>query len=453
MFMKDFLAIMINKCLSFACFILKPIFKKDGSVTPGYYASKLNKNILDDLKFPKYVIGVTGSSGKGSTTSLVAHILSKSGYKVVWNKNGSNLYNAAVTLILNHTNPFTKNVNADILLMELDESFISKIFKKNKLTHLVVTNITRDQPARNGFPDLIYEKIASSIDDTTTLIINADDPIVSRLKLTNKKIITYGIDKTKYDIKKPISNNVDAAYCPKCEKKLKYTFYHYGHIGSYTCPNCKFSARPVDYLATDVDLDKSFMLINDTLVHLNKNVFFCCYYTLAAYALTKTIEVSENDILRELNEDIIPAKRMKSYRLGKREIEMIESKNENSLSYLQTINYIRETKYKKTIIIGFDNVSRRYAYNDLSWLYDVDFELLNIDSIDKIFCIGRFRYDVYTRLIYAGIDKSKLILIDDENKLLDEVNKKSKGRIITMVCFDMTEKIKNMLLRGMYEDD
>ena len=337
--------------------------------------------------------------------------------------------------------------------MELDESFISKIFKKNKLTHLVVTNITRDQPARNGFPDLIYEKIASSIDDTTTLIINADDPIVSRLKLTNKKIITYGIDKTKYDIKKPISNNVDAAYCPKCEKKLKYTFYHYGHIGSYTCPNCKFSARPVDYLATDVDLDKSFMLINDTLVHLNKNVFFCCYYTLAAYALTKTIEVSENDILRELNEDIIPAKRMKSYRLGKREIEMIESKNENSLSYLQTINYIKETKYKKTIIIGFDNVSRRYAYNDLSWLYDVDFELLNIDSIDKIFCIGRFRYDVYTRLIYAGIDKSKLILIDDENKLLNEVNKKSKGRIITMVCFDMTEKIKNMLLRGMYEDD
>lgn len=195
------------------------------------------------------------------------------------------------------------------------------------------------------------------------------------------------------------------------------------------------------------------MLINDTLVHLNRNVFFCCYYTLAAYALCKTIDVKDEDIIRELNEDIIPSKRMKTYKLGKREIEMVESKNENALSYLQTINYIRESDDLKTIIIGFDNVSRRYSYNDLSWLYDVDFELLNIDSIDKIFCIGRFKYDVYSRLIYAGIDKKKLVLVDDIDNLLYDVEKNSKGKIITMVCFDMTAKIKDMLIRGMYENN
>ena len=72
--------------------------------------------------------------------------------------------------------------------------------------------------------------------------------------------------------------------------------------------NAIFSSRPVNYLATDIDLDKNFMLINDTLVHLNRNVFFCCYYTLAAYALCKTIDVKDEDIIRELNEDIIPSK-------------------------------------------------------------------------------------------------------------------------------------------------
>ena len=42
---------------------------------------KHDKNILKKIKYPKYVIGITGSSGKGSTTSLVAHILENAGLK------------------------------------------------------------------------------------------------------------------------------------------------------------------------------------------------------------------------------------------------------------------------------------------------------------------------------------------------------------------------------------
>ena len=76
---------------------------------------------------------------------------------------------------------------------------------------------------------------------------------------------------------------------------------------------------------------------------------------------------------------------------------------------------------------------------------DVNFELLNDVSIDKIFCIGRFRYDVKTRLEYAGIDKNKLVLVDDLNNLLNLVEEKSTGDIYTMVCFDMTAIIKKMI--------
>lgn len=444
--MKQFLAIIINRLVTLGCKILKPIFKRDGSVTPGYYATKLDKHILDKLKYPKYIIGITGSSGKGSTTSLVAHILEGNGYKVVWNKSGSNLFNAAATLILNNTNPFTKKINADILLLELDESFIKRIFNKIKLTHLVVTNVTRDQPARNGHSDIIFNKIASSIDSNTHLIINADDPIVSRFKNIHKgTITTFGIARSEGDLKTPLSNTIDAAYCPSCNNKLKYSYYHYGHIGNYKCPNCKFSRNPVDFEAKDVNLSKQFMTINKSIVHLNKNVFFCCYYTLAAYTLCKIIGLEETQIQKYLNEEIMISKRMKQQYLGKRKIEMIESKNENALSYLQSMNYIIQAKGTKTIILGFDNVSRRYEYNDLSWLYDVDFELLNSKDIDKIFCIGRFRYDVYNRLKYANIPDDKLILVDDLTNILNIVQKKSKGNIYTMVCFDMTAILKRLL--------
>ena len=441
--MKTSILIIYNKLITIIC----KLFRKNGSVFPGSLVKKHDINILKKIKYPKYVIGITGSSGKGSTTSQVAYILENCGYKVVWNKSGSNLVNAATTLILNNTNPFTKRINADILLMELDESYISKIFDKKTLTHLLITNITRDQPARNGHPELILNKIINSIGDNTHVIINADDPFLNRIKYTHHGLITtYGVNKTKYDTLEPINDSLDAAYCPICNNKLKYDFYHTGHIGKYKCTNCDFGREKVNFEANDVNLKKQFFTINNSIYYINKDVFFAVYYTLAAYTLCKTIGITDENLKTYINEYPLPSKRMKELKINNRTVHMIESKNENNLSYYEALHYIKEQHKKKTVILGFDNVSRRYNLNDLSWLYDVKFELLNDKYIDKIFIIGRFNYDVLTRLKYANINEEKLILIDNLNTLLEKIKNESNGDIYTMVCFDMTEIIKKLIL-------
>lgn len=436
------LLILLTKIIYGICKLLG----KNGSVYPGRVLFRRDIHALNKIKYPKYVIGVTGSSGKGSTVNTIAGILKSNGYKVVYNESGSNAVRGIYTCIMRHTSVITKKVQADVLLLELDERHISLAFPICPLTHLVITNITRDQPARNAHPDVIFDVIMKSINESTELIINADDPIVNEAKLIHKgKIVTYGIDENKYQIKKNFLNCVDAAYCPVCHKKLVYKFYHYGHLGNYHCKNKCFARGKVNYNVTDLDLDKKRMKINDNLVCIDKNVFFAAYYTVAAYAVCSQIGLSNVDIINYLNNNTHESKRMKEYNFNNRTITMIESKNENNLSYLQSLEYIKEQKGKKTIIIGFDNVSRRYKVNDLSWLYDVDFELLNDDSIDKIFCIGRFKYDVACRLLIAGIDSKKLFLVDDVNNLLNDVKKYSKGSIYTMVCFDMTEVIRNLL--------
>lgn len=446
--MKTSFLILLNKIITGIC----KIFRRNGSVFPGSIVRPFDKLILEKIKYPPYVIGVTGSSGKGSTTSMIAHILEDSGLKVVWNKSGSNLVNATTTLILNNSGFFSHKLKCDCLLLEMDESFIKETFTKSTLTHLVITNITRDQPARNAEPEIIFNKILSSIDEKTHLIINADDPLVNRFSYLHKgQITTYGIGKTDYSIDKSISNNVDAAYCPICHKKLKYNYYHYGHLGDYYCPKKDF-VRNVDYEITNVNLDKEEIVIGKEIICLNKNVFFAAYYTLAAYTLCKVLEIDEKEIIHALNENILESKRLKELKLDTRNVEMLESKNENNLSYLQSLKYINEYNGQKTIIIGFENVSRRYKYNDLSWLYDVDFEVLDTDDIDKIFCIGRFKYDVAQRLINAGINKDKLILVDNIKNIVRLLRQNSNGTIFTIACFDMTAILKKLIVEANNEN-
>jgi len=425
----------LNKFLTWVC----KIFHKNGTVLPGSITYNINQHILEKIKYPKYVIGVTGSSGKGTTTGFIYHILKDAGYDVVYNASGSNGIRGIVTLILNNCNVFGK-FKHDVLLLELDERHLHLAFGKNKMTHLVITNITRDQPARNGSPDLVYEAIFQTLDEKTTLILNADDPSLLKATLTFPgKIITYGVNKTKDSYLKKENFSVDNAYCPNCHKKLIYSFYHYGHIGSYYCPNCDFKRGIPDYVAKNVNLEKGTIDIQQTTIQLNKNFLFTAYATTAAYALARTIGVSEKKIIYAFNKDAISSKRGHEIELNNRVITMLESKNENALSYYQSLRYIVNAPHKKTVILGFDNVSRRYKYNDLSWLWDVEFELLKDENIDKIVLIGRFKWDIRVRLEYAKIDHQKIIMVEDIKDIISILLEQTSGDIYTMVCFDMTE--------------
>ena len=149
---------------------------------------------------------------------------------------------------------------------------------------------------------------------------------------------------------------------------------------------------------------------------------------------------------------IAPRRGNNIYKLNDRKIEILEPKNENSLSYIQSLIYIASQKGTKSIVFGFEKVSRRYECKDLSWLWDINFELLKDESIDKIFCFGIYKYDIATRLYYAGISEDK-ILYTTEQSLIDDVESKSTGNIYALVGEDIKAKIRDMVKEESYEKE
>ena len=58
---------------------------------------------------------------------------------------------------------------------------------------------------------------------------------------------------------------------------------------------------------------------------------------------------------------------------------VLNNKNENSSTFNQSLLYVTREKKQRTIVIGWKEISRRYNFDDLSWLYDID----NIMNVKK----------------------------------------------------------------------
>ena len=76
---------------------------------------------------------------------------------------------------------------------------------------------------------------------------------------------------------------------------------------------------------------------------------------------------------------------------------------------------------------------------------DVEFELLNDESITHVVLIGRFKWDVRVRLKYARVPDKKIVMLDNMDDFVKTILEETKGNIYTMVCFDMTAILLNKI--------
>ncbi|MDD2181490.1 MAG: MurT ligase domain-containing protein, partial [Bacilli bacterium] len=357
-----------------------------GSVFPGELALKFNKNIMSYFKLPKTTIFITGTTGKTSISGILTNVYNQNGYTVANNSKGSNLELGVLTCLINNSNMFGK-ITKDILVLEVDERYVKKVIKYIKPNYFIINNLSRDQLARNGHYDIVWDDINNQITDDIHLVLNSDDPLVSKFSLNHKgKITYYGLSKTKHSKKKNNLNNLDIMYCPKCSKRLTFDYFHYGNLGNFKCSSCDFTRPNPDFEAKLID-DYSFKIDNE-IIKMNNSALYNVYNLSASYATAVISNVPKEGIVNALNNLSLKIKRLDKFDVDNKECILLLSKNETPVSYNQSLDYISKQDNDKTVVIGFNNVSGRYDLKDLSWLWDINFELLNDKSINKIICVG-----------------------------------------------------------------
>ena len=129
------------------------------------------------------VIGITGTNGKSTVTSLVAHMAATAGLSVLA---GGNLGDAVLDLLEQPT--------PDLYVLELS-SFQLETTSSLRLQAAVVLNVTADHMDR--YPSVAAYALAKSriFAEAATVVLNADDPLVASMRgAATARIVTFSVD-------------------------------------------------------------------------------------------------------------------------------------------------------------------------------------------------------------------------------------------------------------------
>ena len=438
--MRKFLAIIVCKMARLVGAMLGK-----GSSMPGKIALKICPDILKKVALPENIIAVTGSNGKTSTVEMIASVLKASGKSVTYNAEGSNQIEGVATMVLSACT-LGGRLKSDVLLIESDERYAKYTFSHFSPTLFVITNLYRDQLTRNGHPEWVFDAISDSIseiDEKTTLVLNADDPLTSLFAGGRKnKIVWFGMDKCDESSSKHTGMYNDNAYCPICRAPMVYDYYHYNHIGAYRCTACDFKKHDTDFTVTDVDLDGRKITVDSKHeIALAFNSIYNLYNILAAYSACCLAGVPGEEAAAHLSGYIMKSGRVQSFMLGSHSGMLLTSKHENSISYDMSIRYAGAHKSPFSVMFIVDAVSRKYFTAETSWLWDINFGAIDTENTKKIYLCGKYAYDLATRFSFTDIDFDKIEIIPDIEEACKKIGANGSEDLFVITCFSDRDKL------------
>ncbi|UOO37651.1 DUF1727 domain-containing protein [Oscillospiraceae bacterium CM] len=400
-------ALWLAKCARLALKMLR----RNATYFPGYLALKICPDFLRYVGKPEKIIAVTGSNGKTTVSNLLNDILTGRSQRVLNNQLGSNVPAGIATSLLTGCS-LTGKTRYSMAVLEVDERSSKRIYPYVKPDYLIVTNLFRDSAMRNAHPQYIAGFIETAVPPETKLILNADDLISAGICPHNARPY-FGIDRMATDVEACINLINDVQLCPACCGALTYDYRRYHHIGKAHCQDCGFQSPQADYRASDVKTDNMTMTVSDesgSMVYpLLSDSIFNIYNVLTVVAALRELGLSHEEIKTGLEKTKIVETRFNAQKAGDVTVVMQMSKDKNALAGSRAFDYISGLPGKKEVILMMNCIHDQQHWSEnVTWLYDCDFEFLNNENITRIVATGPRAKDYYLRLVFAGVPEDRL---------------------------------------------
>lgn len=407
------LALLAGRGVSFA----SRRFGGGGTAAPGRIISRIEPHALQRIvrQLPHGAVALSGTNGKTTTARMVAHVASATGFRPIHNRSGANLITGILSAVAAQGD-LRGRPSGDIGVFEVDEAHVPAAVDALAPRVLALTNVFRDQLDRYGEVDLVahtWRKAIHALDSRAVLVLNVDDPIVAQLAdAAPCRVLTFGVDDE--SVGEAIApHEADTRLCPRCGHRMAYRRFYYGHMGHYQCPACGWR-RPHPDLAivgatNPVYAPQSLAIAavaERVSIHLPLAGLYNAYNALAAASICTAIGISARQIADALSSFTAAFGRQERIPIGAGSLVVALVKNPVGF------NQVLRTVFSRGHEPGAPEVAPRVAViaindlladgTDVSWLWDVDFEILAADP-PRIICTGLRAEDLALRLKYAMV--------------------------------------------------
>jgi len=387
-----------------------------GTTLPGKLLWKVDPGSVDALaaRLPLGVALVSATNGKTTTAAMAARILGEE-HKLAWNRAGANLLSGIASALVSAR-------GAELGLFEVDEGALPEAAARMRPRVLALSNLFRDQLDRYGELELVAEgwrEAVAALPVETTLVVNADDPVVAGLADERARVLRFGVDDPRH-ARTALQHAADSKYCIRCGTPYEYAAAYVGHLGDYRCPACEHARPPLDVAARRIELRgliaSRFRLetpAGAVEIELALPGLYNVYNATAAASLSISLGASLSEVRAGLEAFSAAFGRFERIPTGGKTVVMLLVKNPAGANeVLRTL----ETGVPPVLVIALNDAIA--DGQDVSWIWDVDFEPV-LEHAGQVVATGERAAELGLRLAYGGLSEDRLEVEPSLERALD----------------------------------